>query len=145
VLYDEKNNPYHISILFKDYNEVTKEFVALGACIIKDEDFDIIIDEEVRFELRKFEIYDEQIDKILLFFDGKDNFGNILNTLAKYCKSIKIRGFIMTKPIAERLNQFGLGTEVIYRCPKCNASFSILGDKENFCHNCGANRLERRY
>lgn len=41
------------------------------------------------------------------------------------------------KPIASRISQWGLMTEVIYRCPKCDASFQIYGHKQNFCHLCG--------
>lgn len=41
------------------------------------------------------------------------------------------------KPIAERISQWNNADEVIYRCPKCNCSFSIFGTSEKFCHNCG--------
>lgn len=42
------------------------------------------------------------------------------------------------KPIAYRISQCGSCTEIIYMCPRCHASFAILGDRELFCHNCGA-------
>lgn len=43
----------------------------------------------------------------------------------------------MKKPIATRISQWNSGTEVLYRCPICHASFAIYGAKEKFCHNCG--------
>ncbi len=41
------------------------------------------------------------------------------------------------KPIPQRLSQWGSGTEMIYTCPECGASFAIYGDKQNYCHLCG--------
>ena len=40
-------------------------------------------------------------------------------------------------PIVERISQYGLATEIIFKCPKCGTSFAILGDNEKYCHNCG--------
>lgn len=41
------------------------------------------------------------------------------------------------RPIVENISCWGSGTEVLYQCRKCGASFRILSDKEKYCHNCG--------
>ena len=32
---------------------------------------------------------------------------------------------------------WGNRRDILYKCPKCHASFRILGKQERFCHNCG--------
>ncbi len=39
-------------------------------------------------------------------------------------------------PKALRISDWGR-KEVIYSCPICNTSFTILGNHEKHCHNCG--------
>ena len=41
------------------------------------------------------------------------------------------------KPIANRISQWNLMNEVLYKCPKCDASFQIYGSNQNYCHMCG--------
>lgn len=41
------------------------------------------------------------------------------------------------RPIVENISGWGGGTEVLYQCRKCRASFRILSDHEKYCHNCG--------
>lgn len=41
------------------------------------------------------------------------------------------------KPVPGRLSQWGIGTEIIYKCPSCGTSFNFYGNKELFCHHCG--------
>ena len=41
------------------------------------------------------------------------------------------------KPIPFTLSQWGSGTEILYKCPKCGQEFRILGNHEKYCHNCG--------
>lgn len=41
------------------------------------------------------------------------------------------------RPIVENISGWGSGTEVLYQCRKCGASFRILSDHEKYCHNCG--------
>lgn len=52
------------------------------------------------------------------------------------CEQYKSRS--VSIPIPYRLNQWGSGREVIYKCAECGADFRILGDQEEFCHRCGA-------
>ena len=35
------------------------------------------------------------------------------------------------------LSQWGDCSEVFYKCPKCGQDFRLLGDKQNYCFNCG--------
>lgn len=44
---------------------------------------------------------------------------------------------VNNKPIPIRISQWGLMTEIIYRCPECGTQFNIFGNKEKFCHSCG--------
>lgn len=41
------------------------------------------------------------------------------------------------KPIVEDISQWVPCTEILYKCPKCDTSFRILGSNERFCHMCG--------
>lgn len=42
------------------------------------------------------------------------------------------------KPLPQRLSDWNSGKEVIYICPECLASFAFYGEKQNYCHICGA-------
>lgn len=41
------------------------------------------------------------------------------------------------KPVVEDISSWDSCKEILYKCPKCNTSFRILGHYEKFCHNCG--------
>lgn len=41
------------------------------------------------------------------------------------------------RPVMDRISQYGSATEILYKCPRCGASFRILGNQERYCHNCG--------
>lgn len=41
------------------------------------------------------------------------------------------------KPILERISDWDSKTKMIYKCPKCEASFGFYFEDEHFCHNCG--------
>ena len=56
---------------------------------------------------------------------------------------IKKPDFIFT-PIPYTLSQWGDRTEVLYKCPKCGQDFRLLGDKQNYCFNCGI-KLDWRF
>lgn len=43
----------------------------------------------------------------------------------------------MYLPIAERISQWNTMTEILYKCPKCESSFAILGSQVKYCFNCG--------
>lgn len=43
-----------------------------------------------------------------------------------------------------RISDWDSGTEIIYGCRKCKASFAILGHREKFCHGCGT-KVEWKY
>jgi len=43
----------------------------------------------------------------------------------------------MKIPIAYNISQWGSATEILYCCPNCETSFSILGKRNKFCYNCG--------
>ena len=40
-------------------------------------------------------------------------------------------------PIPYTLSQWGDGSEVFYKCPKCGQDFRLLGSRQNYCFNCG--------
>lgn len=40
-------------------------------------------------------------------------------------------------PIPFRISNWDNGDRILYKCPKCRASFQILGNLEKYCHNCG--------
>jgi hypothetical protein len=42
----------------------------------------------------------------------------------------------MIKPIADTLDSTS-AKEILYRCPKCNTNFAMLGDRIKYCYNCG--------
>src|SRR5574344_2081603 len=42
------------------------------------------------------------------------------------------------KPVAEEITSWAPRREIIYSCPVCGQSFRALGNKELFCHHCGA-------
>jgi hypothetical protein len=40
-------------------------------------------------------------------------------------------------PIPYQLSQWGSGTEVFYKCPKCGCDMRLLGRRQNYCYECG--------
>ncbi len=41
------------------------------------------------------------------------------------------------KPVVEDINTWNTCKEILYKYPRCDISFRILGNREKFCHNCG--------
>lgn len=40
-------------------------------------------------------------------------------------------------PIPFCISAWDNGDRILYKCPKCRASFQFFGDLEKYCHNCG--------
>lgn len=47
-------------------------------------------------------------------------------------------------PIPFRISNWDNGDRILYKCPKCHASFQIFGNLEKYCHNCGT-KIEWRF
>lgn len=57
--------------------------------------------------------------------------------LTEILKKAALRKEKIMRPLIKSISGWGSGTEVLYKCRKCGASFKILSDHEKYCHNCG--------
>lgn len=62
----------------------------------------------------------------------KVNKGEYLN---KKTKGSESEGQVIPEPYT--LSQWSDGSEVFYKCPKCGQDFRLLGNRQNYCFNCG--------